>query len=106
MPPVPICLVCRHKLRLAGRDVEQMRTDRHGTRYGARLKDMVLQEGLDEVACFLERADPPSSPNARPVLAAITGHLRVGGAWRALPTGFPAWRTVYGWRRGRPPKKG
>ncbi|WP_455989403.1 transposase [Methylorubrum extorquens] len=25
--------------------------------------------------------------------------MRVGGAWRALPAGFPPWRTVYGWFR-------
>lgn len=79
-----------------------MWTDRHRTRHEARLKDMVLQAGLDEVACCLERTDPPSSPNARPVrlvLAAITWHLWVGGVWRALPAGFPHWRTVYGWFR-------
>ncbi|WP_231343882.1 IS5 family transposase [Methylorubrum sp. B1-46] len=79
-----------------------MWTDRDRTRHEARLKDMVLQAGLDEVACFLERADPPGSPNARPVrlvAAAIAWHLRVGGAWRRLPAGFPPWRTVYGWFR-------
>ncbi len=36
---------------------------------------------------------------ARQVVAAITWHLRVGGGWRALPAGFPPWRTVYGWFR-------
>ena len=69
-----------------------MWTDRHRTRHEARLKDMVLQAGLDEVARFVERADPPSSPGATParqVLAAIAWHLRIGGAWRALPAGFP-----------------
>ena len=63
---------------------------------------MVIQAGLDEVARFLEQADPPGSPNAQPVrvvLAAIAWHLRVGGAWRALAAGFPPWRTVYGWFR-------
>lgn len=53
---------------------------------------MVLQTGLDEVACFLERADSPGSPNARPVrlvLAAIAWHLRTGGGWRSLTAGFP-----------------
>ncbi|GEP01879.1 transposase [Methylobacterium haplocladii] len=76
-----------------------MWTDRHRTRHEARLKDMVLQAGLDEVTRFVERADPPGSPSATParqVLAAIAWHLRVGGAWRALPAGFPPWRTVYG----------
>jgi putative transposase len=33
------------------------------------------------------------------VVAALAWHLRVGGAWRALPAGFPPWRTVYGWFR-------
>ncbi|MHC2018739.1 transposase [Methylobacterium sp. CM6247] len=76
-----------------------MWTDRHQTRHEARLKDMVLQAGLDEVAGFLERADPPIRPDAtaaRHVLAGIAWHLRTGGGWRALPAGFPPWRTVYG----------
>ncbi|WP_442919411.1 transposase [Methylobacterium sp. SyP6R] len=30
------------------------------------------------------------------IVAAIAWHLRVGSAWRALPAGFPPWRTVYG----------
>jgi transposase len=33
------------------------------------------------------------------VVGAIAWHLRVGGPWRALPQGFPPWRTVYGWFR-------
>ncbi|MHC2001800.1 transposase [Methylobacterium sp. CM6241] len=79
-----------------------MWTDRHRTRHEARLKDMVLQAGLDEVAGFLERADPPGRPDAtaaRHVLAGIAWYLRTGGGWRALPAGFPPWRTVYGWFR-------
>jgi len=79
-----------------------MWTDRHRTRHEARLKDMVLQTGLDEVARFLERADPPGRPEATParrVLAAIAWHLRGGGAWRALPADFPPWCTVCGWFR-------
>ena len=79
-----------------------MGTDRHRTRHEALLKDVVAQTGLDEVARFLERADPPDSPAATParrVLAGIAWHLRVGGAWPALPAGFPPWRTVYGWFR-------
>ncbi len=79
-----------------------MWTLRHRTRHEARLKDMGLQAGLDEVTRFLERADPPGSPDATParrVMAGIAWHLRVGGAWRALPAGFPPWRTVYGWFR-------
>jgi putative transposase len=27
-------------------------------------------------------------------VAALAWHLRVGGPWRALPDGFPPWRTV------------
>jgi len=79
-----------------------MWTDRHRTRHEARLKDMVLQTSLDEVARFLERADPPGRPDATParqVLAGIAWHLRTGGGWRALPGGYPPWRTVYGWFR-------
>lgn len=79
-----------------------MWTDRHRTRHEARLKDMVLQVGLDEVARFLERADPLGRLDATParqVLAGIAWHLRTGGGWRALPAGFPPWRTIYGWFR-------
>lgn len=32
-------------------------------------------------------------------MAGIAWHLRTGGGWRALPAGFPPWRTVYGWFR-------
>ncbi|WP_419829966.1 IS5 family transposase [Methylobacterium sp.] len=45
---------------------------------------------------------PPARLDATParrVLAGIAWHLRTGGAWRALPARFPAWRTVYGWFR-------
>ena len=59
-----------------------MWSDRHRTRREARLRDRVLRVGLDEVARFLERADPPVSPNAPPtrlVLAAIAWPLRGGG---------------------------
>ena len=79
-----------------------MWTDRHRTRHETRLKDMVLQVGLDEVARFLERADPPGRSDATPVrqvLAGIAWHLRTGGGWRDLPARFPPWRTVYGWFR-------
>jgi putative transposase len=79
-----------------------MWTDRHRTRHEARLKNMVMEAGLDEVARFLERADPPARPNARSarrVMAAVAWHLRTGGGWRALPDGFLPWRTVYGWFR-------
>ena len=79
-----------------------MWTDRHRTRHETRLKDIVVQAGLDEMARLVERVDPPGSASATParrVVAAIAWHLRVGGTWRALPAGFPPWRTVYGWFR-------
>jgi transposase len=54
-----------------------------------------------ELARWLERGDPPASRRRTPTqrVAAIAWHLRVGGRWRALPAGFPAWRTVSGWFR-------
>jgi putative transposase len=61
-----------------------------------------LPSGEPGAVQWLERADPPRSERATPtlpVVGAITWHLRVGGSWRALPDGFPAWRTVYGWFR-------
>lgn len=66
---------------MAGWRQEQLWTERHRTRHEARLKDIVVQTGLDELARLVERVDPP------------------GSAWRALPAGFPPWRTVYGWCR-------
>jgi transposase len=79
-----------------------MWTRAHRARHDARLKEMVSIEAVGEIARWLERADPPRSERRtplRPVVAAIAWHLRVGGAWRALPAGFPPWRTVYGWFR-------
>lgn len=58
--------MCKHKFRLVGRDGEPMWTDRHRTRHEARLKEMVMPAGLDEVARFLARADPPGRANAQP----------------------------------------
>jgi putative transposase len=63
---------------------------------------MVSTHAVGEVARWLERADPPRSRRRTPflpVVGAIAWHLRVGGAWRALPPGWPPWRTVYGWFR-------
>ena len=79
-----------------------MWTEEHRARHDARLKGMVSACAVGEIAQWLERADPPRSDRRtplRPVVAALAWHLRVGGAWRALPAGFPAWRTVYGWFR-------
>jgi transposase len=89
-------------IRLAGWGEGVMWTEEHRARHRARLKDMVLACAMEEIAQWLERADPPRSHRrtpVRPVVAALVWHLRVGGAWRALPAGFPAWRTVYGWFR-------
>jgi putative transposase len=79
-----------------------MWTEAHRARHDARLKGMVSACAVGEIARWLERADPPRSDRRtplRPVVAALAWHLRVGGAWRALPAGFPAWHTVYGWFR-------
>ena len=57
---------------------------------------------VGQVARWLERADPPRSARATPYAAVVRGlawHLRVGGAWRALPSGLVHWRTAYGWLR-------
>src|SRR3954453_18168035 len=67
-------------------------------------KGLVAGCAADEIAARLERADPPRSGRATPVrrvVGAVAWHLRAGGPWRALPTGFPAWRTVDGWFRRR-----
>src|SRR5919112_5118162 len=79
-----------------------MWTESHRARHEARLKSRVTMEAVGQVAAWLERADPPRSGRATPrvaVVGAIAWHLRVGGAWRALPRRFPPWRTVYGWFR-------
>ena len=79
-----------------------MWTEAHRARHEARLKSRVTMEAVGQVAAWLERADPPRSGRATPsvaVVGAIAWHLRVGGAWRALPRRFPPWRTVYGWFR-------
>jgi transposase len=79
-----------------------MWTRAHRARHDARLKGMVSTYAVGEIARWLERADPPRSKRRTPLLpvvGAIAWHLRVGGAWRALPAGWPPWRTVYGWFR-------
>ena len=56
---------------------------RHRRRHGTRLKNIVLQAVLNEVAGFLERANTPGSPDATLVrwgLAAIEQQMRIGGA--------------------------
>ena len=65
-----------------------MWTEAHRARHEARLKSRVTMEAVGQVAAWLERADPPRSGRATPsvaVVGAIAWHLRVGGAWRALP---------------------
>ena len=79
-----------------------MWTEVHRARHEPRLKELVSGRAADEIAGWLGRADPPRSGRATPirrVVGAIAWHLRVGGSWRALPPGFPPWRTVYGWFR-------
>src|SRR5919202_7154713 len=79
-----------------------MWTKQHRARHEPRLKQIVMSAAVAEIARWLERCDPPRSARRTPlrrVVAALVWHLRVGGSWRALPPGFPAWRTVYGWFR-------
>jgi putative transposase len=79
-----------------------MWTDAHQARHEAGVKEMVMRESVEEMARWLERADPSASNEATDdtwVVAGIAWHLHVGGGWRALPGEFPRWRTVYGWFR-------
>src|SRR3954468_2448387 len=79
-----------------------MWTEAHRARHDARLKEIVSLNAVAQVARWLERADPPRSGRATAygaVVRAIAWHLRIGGPWRALPPGWPHWRTVYGWFR-------
>src|SRR3712207_9498577 len=76
-----------------------MWTKAHRARHDARLKEVVSLHAVGEVARWLERVDPPRSARATPYAAVVRGlawHLRVGGAWRALPFGLIHWRTAYG----------
>jgi transposase len=80
----------------------QVWTEAHRARHEPRLKELVSRCAVEEIARWLGRADPPRSGRATPtrrVVGAIAWHLRVGGAWRSLPAGWPPWRTVYGWFR-------
>jgi len=77
-------------------------TGAHRARHEPRLKGLVAACAVEEIARRLEDGDPPASArrtSGRRIVAAIAWHLRVGGGWRALPEGFPPWRTVYGWFR-------
>ena len=79
-----------------------MWTEAHRARHEAGLKSIVTTLAIGQVATWLEQADPPRSARATgtvAVVGAIAWHLRVGGPWRALPAGYPHWRTVYGWFR-------
>ena len=79
-----------------------MWTGAHRARHEARLKEVVSLHAVGQVARWLEHADPPRSGRATPyaaVVRAIAWHLRVGGAWRAVPLGPVHWRTAYGWLR-------
>jgi putative transposase len=77
-------------------------TEAHRARHEPRLKGLVRACAVEEIARRLEDGDPPASArrtSGRRIVAAIAWHLRVGGGWRALPDGFPPWRTVHGWFR-------
>jgi putative transposase len=77
-------------------------TEAHRARHEPRLTELVSAYAVEEITRWLGRLDPPRSGRATPiprVVGAIAWHLRVGGAWRALPPGWPPWRTVYGWFR-------
>src|SRR4051812_36407986 len=106
-----------------------MWTEAHRARHEPGLKELVAACAVEEIAAWLGRADPPRSGRATPVrrvVGAIAWDLRVGGPWcggagpgapcrpagrrggpgtggfaagRALPAGWPPWRTVYGWFR-------
>jgi putative transposase len=74
-------------------------TEAHRARHEPHLKELVSVGAVEWIAGWLEQADPPRSGRATPfmrVVGAIAWHLRVGGAWRSLPAGWPPWRTVYG----------
>ena len=70
-----------------------MWTKAHRARHEAGLREMISSYAVEEMARWLERADPPRSERATPALpvgSAIAWHLRAGGSWRALPCRFPA----------------
>ena len=74
-----------------------MWTETHRARHEPGLKAVVAACAVEEIAAWLGRADPPRGGRATPVrrvVGAIAWHLRVGGPWRALPPGWPPWRTV------------
>src|SRR3954453_23441411 len=102
--PAPICPprlgTSRSVVRTRGDG--QMWTDAHRARHEPRLKAVVAACAVEELAAWLGGPDPPRSGRATParrVAGAIAWHPRVGGPWRALPAGWPPWRTVYGWFR-------
>src|SRR4051812_6044173 len=73
-----------------------MWTEAHRARHEPDLKELVAACAVEEIATWLERADPPRSGQATPVrrvVGAVAWHLRVGGPWRALPASWPPWRT-------------
>src|SRR4051812_27830403 len=81
-----------------------MWTEAHRARHEPGRKGLVAARAVDETASRLERADPPRSGRAAPVrrvVGAAAWHPRAGGPWRPRRSGFPAWRTVYGWFRRR-----
>src|SRR4051812_5691433 len=62
-----------------------MWTEAHRARHEPGLKGLVAACAVEEIAAWLERADPPRSGRATPVrrvVGAIAWHLRVGAPWR------------------------
>src|SRR4051794_41786837 len=78
-----------------------MWTEAHRARHEPGLKGLVAAHAVEEIAAWLERADPPRSGRATPVrrgAGAIARHLRGGGPRPALPPGWPPRRAVQmGW---------
>jgi putative transposase len=95
--PLPISPPAGHADPLGPGVRRDMWTEAHRVRHEPRLKELVSVYAVEEITRWLERADPPRSGRATPiprVVGAIAWHLRVGGAWRSLPPGWPPWRTV------------
>src|SRR5215212_9264802 len=56
-----------------------MWTEAHRARHDARLKEIVSLNAVGQVACWLERADPPRSGRATPDGAVVLAGRWVGG---------------------------
>lgn len=76
-----------------------MWTKAHRARHETCLKSRVSFAAVGQVARWLERADPPRSGRATPYAAVVRALAWQSAGGRAVPGGFPPWRTVYGWFR-------